>query len=516
MSIEPLIQLAGTFKPGTVALVGAGPGDSALISVRGAARLAEADVVLHDKLIGPELLEIPRPEAERIFVGKWRGQHIWTQEEINAALVKHASAGRRVVRLKGGDPFVFGRGGEEAEYLAAAGIPYEVIPGITAAFGAPASAGIPLTHRGLSRSFALVTGHASPDDEPLDFNALAKMETIVFYMGMKHLEDNCDRLMEAGLDVRTPAAVIHWGTRPEQRTLVGTLGDIADRVAAEGIAPPALVLIGQVVRMREKIEWFEKRPLHGRTVAVTRMTDQAAGLAGPLQALGAEIIVAPTIEYRDVEDTSAFDQALGSLSAYDWLVLTSVNGVNALFRRIEALGGDSRWLAGLKVAAIGSATTDRLRERGVRPDLVPAEAVGEALSEALIAEGVAEQSVLLLRGDLARRDLPAALEGVGAQVDDLVVYRTVCSRALPESLLTRFDAGRIDWLTVTSPSSFKNLLTLLGPERRPFLGAIRLASIGPVSTQAIRDASFVEAVEADPHDVEGLIQAIVAYEARRS
>ncbi len=514
-SLESLLAMAGPFRPGAVALVGAGPGDSALISLRGAARLLEADVVLHDKLIGPELLEIVPAEAERVFVGKWRGEHSWTQDEIQAALVRHATAGRRVVRLKGGDPFVFGRGGEEAEHLAAAGVPFEVIPGITAAFGAPASAGIPLTHRGLSRSFALVTGHASPDEEPLDFNALARMETLVFYMGIKHLAENCEQLIEAGRDVRTPVAVVHWGTRSQQRTLVGSLGDIADRVAEEGVEPPALVCIGEVVRMRETIEWFEKRPLHGQTVVVTRMKDQAGALSTPLMGLGAEVLVAPTIELADVEDTSAVDRALQSLDAYDWLVLTSANGVDALFRRLDALGEDSRRLAGVRVAAVGAATTARLRGRGINPDLVPPEAVGESLSEALIAEGVADQSVLMLRGDLARRDLPSALEGVGAEVDDLTIYRTVCPRALPESFVSRLDAGEVQWITVTSPSSFKNLLMLLGPERRALLSGVHLASIGPVSTQCIRDAGFLEAVEADPHDAAGLIDGIVRETSRR-
>ncbi len=530
--LERLLSLVGPFEPGSVAIVGAGPGDSALISVRGAARLMQADVVLHDKLIGPELLDLPRAEAERIFVGKWRrpqetadpevgrytgetpvphreGEHVWTQDEINAALVKHARAGRRVVRLKGGDPFVFGRGGEECEHLAAHHIRFEVVPGITAAFGAPTSAGIPLTDRRYSRSFTLVTGHLGPDDpEELDYEALARTGTLAIYMGMKHLADNCERLIEAGMDVRTPAAVIQWGTRPQQRTIVGTVADIADRVAEENVTPPAMILIGEVVRIRESIEWFESRPLHGRTVVVTRMKDQSAALSGPLLAAGAEVIEAPTIELAAVEDHAAVDDALRNLSRYDWLVLTSANGVDAMMARLDTMGLDVRALAGPRIAAIGSATAGRLLERGIRADVVPGEAVGEAMAEALLTQGIAGKRVLLLCGDIARPELPAALREAGGVCDDLAVYRTVCPERLPDAFLERFDAGGVDWITLTSPSSWHNLHKLLGEPRAARLRGVRLASIGPVTTQAIRASGFTEAVEADPHDVPGLVAAI--------
>jgi len=507
--IERLVRLVGEFEPGMVSLVGAGPGDSALISVRGAVRLTQADVILHDKLIGPELLDLPRPDAERIFVGKWRGDKVWTQEQINTALVEHARVGRRVVRLKGGDPFVFGRGGEECEYLAAAGVRYEVVPGITAAFGAPASAGIPLTHRNLSRSFALVTGHAEPDQPGgPDFAALARMETIAFYMGVRMLGANCRRLIEAGMPATTPAAVIQWGTRPQQRSVVGTLADIAERAAKEAIEPPALVLVGHVVALRERIEWFERRPLHGQVIVVTRMVDQAASLSGSLQAAGAEVIEAPTIELAEVEDPSTIDQALQRLPQYAWIVLTSVNGVDGLFKRLHGLNLDARALAGIKVAAIGSATAQRLREYGIRPDLLPEEAVGESMADALVRKGVNGQRILLPRADIAREQLPATLRQAGAQCDDLPVYRTVCPVSLPAQFLTRLDAGQVDWITLTSPSSFVNLLALLGEARKEALRRVKLASIGPVTTKAVRQAGFEVAVEAEPHDVPGLVAAI--------
>ncbi|MBI4580573.1 MAG: uroporphyrinogen-III C-methyltransferase [Planctomycetes bacterium] len=508
-ALSRLVSMVGDLPAGTVCLVGAGPGDSALISVRGAVRLTQADVVLHDKLIGPELLDLVRPEAQRVFVGKWRGTHVWTQEEINEALVAHARAHRRVVRLKGGDPFVFGRGGEECEHLARAGVPFEVVPGITAAFGAPAAAGIPLTHRGLSRSFALVTGHADADDRhPLDFAALARMETIAIYMGVKNLGRNCGKLMAAGMSPATPAAVIHWGTRPAQHTIVGTVGDIADRLAQRNIEPPAMILIGEVVRMRETIEWFERRPLHGQVIAVTRAREQAEGLAGALTALGAEVIEAPTLAVGTLEEYGAVDEALANAERYAWLVITSANGVEATFARLRAIGRDSRALAGISIAAVGAATAAALEDHGIRADLVPDEAVGEALADALVQQGVAGRRVLLLRAQIARKSLTAALTAAGAACDDLAVYRTICPDHLPEAFIDRLDRGQVDWVTLTSPSSFSNLLTLLGPQRAGRLGGVKLASIGPVTTQAIRDRGYVEAVEADPHDATGLVAAI--------
>jgi len=515
-ALERLAGAVGEFEAGTVALVGAGPGDSTLISVRGAVRLSQADVILHDLLVGPELLDITRPDAERVFVGKWRGQHAWSQDEINAALIRHARAGKRVVRLKGGDPFVFGRGGEECLRLAQAGIRYEVVPGITAASGAPATAGIPLTHRGLSRSLALVTGHAEPDDpHPPDYAALARMETVVFYMGLKNIEENCQGLIEAGLSAGTPAAVIHWGTRPQQRTIVGTLGDIADRAEeVDELGSPAMVVIGQTVRLRESIEWFERRPLFGRTVVITRAPDQAGALAGALAAAGAEVIEAPTIEIAELDDYWSVDQALRSIAQYSWLVLTSLNGVDALWDRLEAVGGDARALGGVRVAAVGAATAGRLLERGVRADLVPGEAVGDVLAETLAQRGVRGQRVLLLRADLGRPQLPQALREAGAVCDDLPIYRTVCPESLPGGFLEAFDAGRIDWIALTSPSSFVNLLRLIGRERAERLRAIKLAGIGPVTTRAIRQAGYVESAEANSHDVAGLVAAIVAAAGR--
>ncbi len=509
--LDRLVSLVGECAPGTVSLVGAGPGDSTLVTVRGAVRLSQADVVLHDKLVGPELLDLIPAGAERIFVGKWRGEHPWTQEQINAALIEHARAGRRVVRLKGGDPFVFGRGGEECEALAAAGIAFEVVPGITAAFGAPAYAGIPLTHRGLSRSFALVTGHEDPDaGQSLDFDALARIDTLAMYMGVRHLAGNCRRLMAAGLPPTTPAAVIEWGTRPAQRVITGTVADVAQRADRHQVRPPALVLIGKVVSVRERIQWFENQPLHGQVIVVTRMRDQAAALTGPLRAAGADVIEAPTLTLAPMPDYAAVDESLRTVGTYAWLVVTSANGAGALFDRLDALGLDARALAGVKIAAVGSATAGRLGEGGIRPDLVPPEATGESLGRAMIAAGVGGgQRVLLLRGDLADESLPAALRAGGAHCDDRAVYRTIAPADLPDAFWAAYEAGRIGWITLTSPSAFVNLLERLGGDRTEQLRAIKLASIGPVTTRAIRERGFEVTVEADPHDVAGMVAAIV-------
>ena len=510
-----LTCLVGDFPPGMVALVGAGPGDSALISVRGAVRLMQADVVLHDRLVGPELLELPAPDAERIFVGKYRGRHVWTQAQINTELVRFAQAGRRVVRLKGGDPFVLGRGGEECLALAEAGIPYEVVPGITAAFGAPASAGIPLTHRGLSRSFVLATAHAEPgDSDAPDFGALARMGTVVLYMAVANLERTTAALIEAGVATGTPAAVIEWGTRPQQRVVEGTVGDLADRVSAEKVRPPAMVVIGQVVSLRRSLAWFERRPLYGRTVVVTRRQEQASDLGGMLRAAGARVICAPTIEMAPVADYGPVDASLRKVADYDWLVVTSANGVDTLFARLAMLDRDSRHLAGVRIAAVGSATAAALAEHGIRADLIPGEAVGEALADALIAQDVRDKRVLLLRAEKARAIVPHALTEAGADVDDVAVYKTCAPGHLPEAFLDELRAGHVDWVTLMSPSALENLLQLLGPERAAWLEPVKWASIGPVTSKALREAGFRVHAEAEPHDASGLVRALVAAEQR--
>ncbi len=510
--LATLTDRIGPFRPGTASLVGAGPGDPTLISVRGAVRIAQADCILYDRLANESLLRLARPDAELIPVGKFPDKHPVPQDEIERILVAKTQAGLRVVRLKGGDPFVFGRGGEECEALAAAGLEFEVVPGITAAIAAPAYAGIPVTHRDWTATFALVTGHEDPTKPAsnIDWTALAKIGTVTFYMGVKHLAANCRRLIEAGMDPNTPAALIAWGTRQDQRTLTGTVSDIGQRAEAAGFKPPAMTIIGQVVGLRETLNWFERRPLFGQRIVVTRTRQQASALAGRLMDLGAEVIEAPTIAVEPPACWDAVDRALRGLEQYHWLVLTSVNGVDATVERMRACGMDARALAGVRVAAIGSATADRLRRYFVEPELVPDEFVAEALAESLIKlDDVRGKRFLLLRADIARPALRKALQDAGALCDEVAIYRTVPARELPPRVAEGIVEGSIDWITFTSSSTFTNFLGLLDDAARSSLKDVHLASIGPITSETIRQAGHEPTVEAKVHTIDGLVDAIL-------
>lgn len=513
-----LADAAGPFEAGMVVLAGAGPGDPGLISLKAAARLTQCDVVLYDQLANPELLALAPDTAQRIYVGKQAGLHAIPQGQLNAKLVELARAGRRVVRLKGGDPFVFGRGGEECEALAEAGVPFEVIPGITAAVAAPAYAGIPVTHRNWTATFALVTGHEDPakTESNIDFGALARIGTVAFYMGVKNLAANCRRLIEHGLAPDTPAAVIRQGTRGDQRTVVGTAADIAERATAAGITPPAMTLIGRVVGLREKLNWFETRPLFGRTIVVTRTRQQASALSSQLRALGAEVLEAPTIELAGLEDPGAIrriDAALQQVATYDWLVLTSVNGVDAMVQRMRALNMDARSLGPVRLAAIGTATAQRLGEYFLMPEVVPEQFVAEALAAKLAGLDMQGKRVLMLRADIARPALREALLRCGAKVDDLAIYRTIRPASLPEPVVERLGAGEVDWITFTSSSTFRYFLELFGAERlRALAPRTRLASIGPITSATMREAGFAPAVEAAEHTIPALVRAIAAHQ----
>ncbi len=507
-----LADLVGPFRPGTVSLVGAGPGDPTLVSVRGAVRLAQADAVLYDRLASPSLLRLAGPQAELVSVGKLPDRHPIPQDEIQRLLIEHARQGRRVVRLKGGDPFIFGRGGEECEALVEASIEFEVVPGITAAIAAPAYAGIPVTHRDWTATFALVTGHEDPTkpESNVDFAALARMGTVAVYMGVKQLAANTGKLIAAGLNPNTPAALIRWGTRSDQRTLTATVSTLAALAEAEGFRPPAMAVIGEVVALRERLNWFERRPLFGRRIAVTRTRQQASELAGRLAALGADVIEAPTIRIQPPDDFGPIDEALRRVAEYDWVILTSVNGVDAMVARMRACGLDARALGGVRVAAIGSATADRLRRWFIEPDVVPEKFVAEALAESILRLGdVHARRFLLLRADIARPALREALTQVGAYCDDVAVYQTLRADGLPEAVLDGLRDGDIDWITFTSSSTFTNFLGLLDEAGRSALHRVRLASIGPITSESIRQAGYAPTVEATTHTIEGLVQAIL-------
>jgi uroporphyrinogen III methyltransferase / synthase len=484
----------------TVYLVGAGPGDPGLLTARALELIAAADVIVYDRLIPTEALAGAGADAELIYAGKEGGGPSMPQAETERLLIEHGSAGRLVVRLKGGDPFVFGRGGEEAEVLRAAGVEFEVVPGVTAGVAAPAYAGIPVTHRDAASAVAFVTGHEDPvkGSESLDWDALARFPgTLVIYMGVRQLPALTERLRAAGRDGDQPAAVIERGTLPDQRVVSGSLATIADAARAAGIRAPALTVLGPVAELREQLQWFETRPLAGLTVAVTRAREQSSGLAARLRGLGAAVVEAPAI--RIVPLTGAAP----ALERYDLVCLTSPNGVRCLFERLAGAGLDARALAGARVAAIGPGTAAALRSHGVIADVVPAERfVAEGLVDALA--GVPVKRALIARAAEARDVLPEALRERGADVDVLALYETV-AEPLSEDQLEAI--ARADYVTFTSSSTVRFFFAGVG-ERAP--AGARLVSIGPVTTAALRERGMSPAVEAERHDIDGLVQALVA------
>ena len=470
----------------TVYLVGAGPGDPGLLTVRARELLDAADVVLHDRLVPPGVLD--DLQAELVYVGKEGGGPAMAQEEINRLLVEHGRSGRCVVRLKGGDPFVFGRGGEEALVLREAGIAFEVVPGVTAGVAAPAYAGIPVTHRETARGVAFVTGHtAAGSDEDLDWAGLAGFPgTLVFYMGVRSLGLIAERLVANGRQVGEPVAVVERGTLTGQRVLLATLADVAERAAAEGIRAPAITLVGEVAALRSEMAWLEARPLHGRTIAVTRARAQASALAARLRSLGAEVVEAPAIR------TEPLEVDLPPLEGYDLLLVTSPNGAHALFDHLR----DARDLAGLTVAAIGPGTARALREHGVEADLIPLRAVAEGMLEAL--QGGNWKRALIARAKEARDVLETGLVDRGVAVDVLALYETV-----PEPLDPDSTQG-VDYVTFTSASTVRFFLEAGGS-----LDGVRVASIGPATSAALRERGREPDLEALPHTPDGLVDAIV-------
>jgi uroporphyrinogen III methyltransferase / synthase len=491
-----------------VYLVGAGPGEPGLMTRRSLQLIASADAILYDRLIPPGALDGARADAERRYVGKEPGAAALSQEETNALLVELGRAGKRVVRLKGGDPFVFGRGGEEAEALAAAGVPFEVVPGVTAGVAAPAYAGIPVTHRDAASAVAFVTGHEDPDKPgaALDWEALARFPgTLVFYMGIKNLPLIAERLVAAGRDPNEPAAVIERGTHPGQRTAVDTLTGIPARAEAEEIRPPAITLVGAVTELRETIAWLERRPLHGEVVAVTRARAQASTLADRLRELGAEVVETPAIRIEPRPVEGDLQAAIDRIHEYTLICFTSPNGVPLFF---DGLTGDARTLAGATIAVIGPGTAAALLEHGIRPDVVPEAFVAEALVDALASVELDGKRVLLARAAEARSVLPDSLRERGAQVDDVALYDTV---AEPLSDDQRAALERATYATFTSSSTVRFLLE---SGVRPPAGA-RIVSIGPVTSATAEEHGLTVDVEAEQHDIDGLVDALVADAARR-
>jgi uroporphyrinogen III methyltransferase/synthase len=497
---------------GIVHLVGAGPGDPGLLTVAGLRALERADVVVHDRLGTEQLLPLCRPGAELLNAGKAPGRQAMSQVEINAALVEHGLRGRRVVRLKGGDPFVFGRGGEEAEALAAAGVTYEVVPGITSAIAAPAYAGIPVTHRGLATSFTVVTGHEDPTkpSEQTDWTALARVPgTLVILMGMGRLAGIADALIAGGRPSEEPVGVIQWGTTPRQRRLVATLATVAERVAAEGLGSPAVVVVGPVAGLAATIGWLERRPLTGRTVVVTRARAQASELSDRLRELGASVVELPVIRIAPIAASAEIEAALASLGHYRLVVLTSVNGVDALFARLAERGMDARSLSPeATVVAIGPATAERLAGRGVRADLVPESFVAEGILAALSGRPLEGVRTLVARARGSRPDLVDGLRTRGAAVDEIELYESVSE---PADAATLAAAMAADHLTFTASSTVRSFMALIAPgDREALRSGPRVVSIGPITSATARQEGLEVHAEAAEFTIPGVVAALLA------
>ncbi len=500
---------------GKVYLVGAGPGDPELLTMKGARLLGEAEVVVYDFLANPELLALAPEGAKRIYVGKKGGDHTLGQEEINTLLCDLAAQGFKVVRLKGGDPFVFGRGGEEASALFAKGLDFEVVPGVTSAVAAPAYAGIPVTDRRCTTEVAFVTGHEDPDkpETTIKWASLAGIGTVVFLMGVKNLPEICRQLMAHGKPASTPAAAIRWGTTPEQETVVGDLGSLPELVRERGLKPPAITVVGQVVSLRDELRWFDKLPLFGRRVLVTRTREQASKLSTGLKRLGAAVVEVPTIALEPPSKMGPLLTAVEEVESYDWILFTSANGVEAFFDALEAAGRDVRALAEAVLGAIGPATAQALKDRGLNPDLTAATYVAEGLLEALAGRDLAGARVLIPRAEQARDVLPETLRGWGAEVEVAPAYRTVAPPEATDQLKAALERG-LDAITFTASSTVNNLMNLLDEPARERLGQasaageITVAAIGPVTAQTARQRGLTVHVQPDVFTIEALVEAL--------
>ncbi len=507
-----------------VYLVGAGPGDPGLITIRGKQLLERAEVLIYDYLASKKLLKYVPRDAEFIYAGKrGGGKHTHTQDEINQMLVDRAISGKLVVRLKGGDPFIFGRGGEEIEELAKAGIPFEVVPGVTSATAAATYAGIPITHRLYTSSVAFVTGHEDPSkgESKVAWDKLATgAGTIVVYMGIKNLQSITEKIIKYGRDPQTPVAVVRWASTSEQRTVVGNLENIAEIVRINDIKPPSLVVIGEVVNLRDTINWYEKRPLFSKRVVVTRTRDQASELVDLLENYGAECLEYPTISLEPVASYEILDRALAEIETYHWLLFTSINAVDYFFKRLFDVGKDVRDLKGPKIAAVGRVTAEALVSRGVRADLLPQEFTGDGLAETLIETGVKGLRILVPRALKARETLPETLGSAGAEVTVAPVYQNVLPTSsagehLKEDLHRALQEKNVDMITFTSSSTVKNFMTLLDittpDEMQKLMSGVAVATIGPITAKTAEEFGLHVDVQPAEYTIPGLVDSIVMH-----
>lgn len=497
-----------------VYLIGAGPGDPGLFTLRGKEILERADVIVYDYLADDSLLAFGRKDAEIIYVGKKGGDHTLPQDSINALIVTKAKEGKIVARLKGGDPYMFGRGGEEAEELLAAGVPFEEIPGVTSGIAGPAYAGIPLTHRAHSSSVTFITGHEDPSkpDTAHNWEALARSaSTLVFYMGMKNLPDIARKLVAAGMSPDTPAAVVRWGTTPRHRSLTGTIATLPEEADRQGFTAPSLIVVGSVVTLHDKLNWFEQRPLLGKGVVVTRAREQASGSAALLAELGANVIQFPTIEISPLDDYAAVHEAIRALATYDMVLFTSANAVRHFWEQMTALGLDARAFAGPVIAAIGAATAEAVARTGITPDFVPEKYVAESTAEGIIAlfgGDMAGKRVLLPRAREARDVLPDMLGTAGATVDILPVYKTLPSSARREKVLAMLEAGEIHCVTFGSSSTVTNFLSLIPVATLKRHSALKFACIGPITAKTLEDAGLTCHILPEEYTIPGMVQEL--------
>ena len=500
-------------KSGVAYLVGAGPGDPGLITVKGLSVLRSADVVVYDRLIPASLLAEARPDALLVDAGKSRGAARMSQREINELLVEYCREGKTVCRLKGGDPFVFGRGGEEALALTEAGVKWEVVPGVSSAVAAAAYAGIPVTHRGLASGVAVVTGSESPEvpASQVDWDAVAAFNgTVVVLMGWQTLPEIAEALVSRGVPGNRAAAAVEWGTTSRQRVVTASLSEITAKSRSAGLSPPVALVIGDAVSLRERLTWFDGRPLHGKRVLVTRARSQASRLAALLESEGAETIQAPAIRVAPPTDTEALDAAISNIDEYDWLTLSSPNGVRGLWNRLEALGLDSRALFGVRVAAVGAATAAALSEMGIRADLSPDVYVAEALVEEFDKTGVDGGRALCLRSDIGRETLPQGLRELGLHVEEAVAYKIEMPAESWKAARDAYDPNGpgVDATTFTSSSTVKNLVRLLDGDVDPVNRSI-VACIGPITARTAEDLGIRVDVVAREQTMKGLVSALV-------
>jgi len=496
-----------------VIIAGSGPGPASLVAPELVSWISKSEVIAYDRLAGQDILALAPEDAEKLYVGKKPGAPSRSQDEINQLLIHRCLEGKLVVRLKGGDPMVFGRGAEEAEALAEAGCKFRIIPGVTAASAAAASAGIPLTDRRFSSTVALVTGHRAEDESapPIDWNALARIETVVFYMPVARLRRISDKLIRAGRPAGTPAAVVQNASMPNQKTVVSTLGALADDAESANIKPPALVFVGRVVNIRRRIAWLEKLPLFGQTVAIARPIPSDPNLAESLARQGANVIETPTFRILPTDDLESLDRALSNLAEFDWVAFTSANGVRAALDRLDQLGKDARAFAGVRIAAVGEPTARALAESFLKADLVPRQFTTMALGQELATKyDLTGKRVLLLRSSAATAVLATMLRAAGALADEVHAYSVELVEHMPERLIQAARAGRLDWVALTSPSSVSELLGRIAAAGVD-VSSVKLAAIGPVTADAIRAAGHRPIVTACPHTVDALAEAIASY-----